>query len=63
MLQAEWDKLCAEEEKLNSTLDEGSQIVKVRIENEKLMVIDTVDEAISTIQDLINQMAPKEDSE
>ena len=46
-----------------SSLDEGSQIIKVRIENEKLMVIDTVDEAIASIQNLLNQMAPRDDSE
>ena len=55
-LQAEWDKLASEEKKLEASGNEDAEIVKVRIENERIMVVDAVDEAITAMQELIDSL-------
>ena len=55
-LQAEWDKLASEEKKLEASGNEDAEIVKVRIENERIMVVDAVEEAITAMQELIDSL-------
>jgi len=56
-LQTEWEKLIEEEQKFDSAQDEGSALAKIKIENEKLSVIDAVDEAIEAIQELLSYVS------
>ena len=55
-LQAEWDKLASEEKKLEASGNEDAEIVKVRIDNERIMVVDAVEEAITAMQELIDSL-------
>ena len=60
-LQTEWEKLIEEEQKFDSGQDEGSTLAKIKIENEKLSVIDAVDEAIEAIQELLSYVSQEGD--